>query len=596
MSGKNKKGFGLIEVLVGTAVFLIFAVGIYSGVRYIFKVIYLSRLRVIETGILNEQMELVRNLSYYNVGIVNGSPSGTLQRVVTTTIDGIDFTITRTVRAIDHEFDGTLGGDPNDISPVDYKYVQVEIICDHCGQNNSLTMGTYISSQYLEGDPDHGGLFVEVYDAEGNPVRGATVRVLATSTDPTIDLYETTNNDGFVALLDLGEGMSAYHVTVTKDGYITDGTTVPSAEVPDPVKPPASVEAQEMTKRSFEIDQAASISVNTINTLCQAVSGVDVNVYGTELIGTVPDVLLVNDLFTTGAGAYLLEDLKWDYYDFAVGSHDLVGTIPAPPLRLYPGSNMDVDLVVGPASIRSFVVVLLDNTTGEPISGATVEITAIGEYESGMTGVGFINQTDWSGGSGQLNMVDQTRYYADDGNIEVNNPAGDIKLENYGGVYAAGGVLESSIYDLGVSVDFVDLSWRPYNQPTESGTTSLRFQIATGDASGTSTWKYLGPDGTSSTYYNKFEYDISDVHDGDRYMRYKVYLSTDDTDHTPILSELNINYSEGCVPPGQVYFPDIKNKEYTITATHADYDVASESVYVDKDESIVVIMNMIKSG
>ena len=64
---KNKNfpgGFSLIEVMMGVAIFSLFMVGIYSGTQYVFKVVYNSRLHIIETGILNEQLEIIRNLPF----------------------------------------------------------------------------------------------------------------------------------------------------------------------------------------------------------------------------------------------------------------------------------------------------------------------------------------------------------------------------------------------------------------------------------------------------------------------------------------------------------------------------------------------------
>ena len=79
---KNKKinnfGFTLVEVLVATAIFLLFAVGIYSSLNLVFKIVYQSRVQILETAFLSEELEAVRNLPYSSVGIVNGVPAGVL--------------------------------------------------------------------------------------------------------------------------------------------------------------------------------------------------------------------------------------------------------------------------------------------------------------------------------------------------------------------------------------------------------------------------------------------------------------------------------------------------------------------------------------
>ncbi|HOX61075.1 MAG TPA: prepilin-type N-terminal cleavage/methylation domain-containing protein, partial [Candidatus Magasanikbacteria bacterium] len=77
---ENRRGFALIEVLVAIGIFLVFAIGIYSGIQFVFKVVYFSRLKILENAILGEQIEMVRNMPFESVGIVGGVPSGVLAR------------------------------------------------------------------------------------------------------------------------------------------------------------------------------------------------------------------------------------------------------------------------------------------------------------------------------------------------------------------------------------------------------------------------------------------------------------------------------------------------------------------------------------
>ncbi|HBU06569.1 MAG TPA: hypothetical protein DEB09_00625 [Candidatus Magasanikbacteria bacterium] len=587
ISARSKRaGFTLIEVLVGVAVFVLFAMGIYGGIQFVFKIVYQSRVRILETAILNEQIEIIRNLPFENVGIINGSPAGVLTHTVTTTRNNINFFITRTIRNVDDTFDGTIGGTPNDTVPADYKLVEVEITCGAaCKQQVPLTMTTNVSPKLLEGDPTHGALFIEVFDSEIKPVQGATVHIVSTSTDPILDMTDTTDNDGMLRLLDLGAGMNAYSITVSKAGFITDQTLLATPSNSNPTKQPASVEAQDVQEISFSIDETATINLSTINQVCGVIGNVTTNILGTYLIGTEPDVLLIDEnIITNGNGNYSWPDLRWDAYGLKVTGYDVIGSIPSLPINLLAGVVQEVQLVLGANSGDSVVVNVLDSITQQPLSGAMVNISGDGYNQTKNTGVGFIRQTDWSDGSGQYEFSNENKYWSDDGKIENNNPAGDLKLTQVGESYVSDGQLESSVFDLGTSVNFVNINWEPLSQPIETGADSVRWQIASSNTSSPVSWNYFGPDGTSGTYYNSEELSISAVHNGSQFLRYKVYLSTNSNTSTPTVSDVTVSYTTSCTPPGQSYFGSLTNGQvYTVEVSRAGYQNYSGSITASGD-------------
>ncbi len=580
---KSSAGFSLIEVMVGVAIFVIFSVGIYSGVQLVFKVVYQSRLRIVETAILNEQIEIIRNLPFYDVGIIEGNPAGVLTRVVTTTKNNIDFIITRTIRNIDDPYDGLIGGEPNDIAPADYKMVDIEIICATCNQQEALSLTTYLSPKFLEGDPDHGALFIEVFDAEGVPVSGAEVNVVSDGVDPAINLIDTTGNDGMLRLLDLGHGMASYQISVSKAGFTSDETVPASEFILSPVKPPASVVAQDVTEISFSIDLISDMEISTINNYCNAVAGVPIEIFGTKLIATDPILKVDKNVNTDSSGNYIFSNMEWDSYAFQVSGYDLLGSIPALPISLLPGASQPVRLVLGANTDNSLVINVVDSITGQPIPNASVHIYGNGDDETKTTGVGFLRQTDWSGGGDQLLFIDDSRYWSDDGKIENNDPAGDLKLKLVGENYVSNAELESSVFDLGVSANLINLIWEPLSQPVETGESSVSFQIASSNTSTPEVWNYLGPDGTENTYYNNENNVISEANNGGRYLRYKLFLNTASTTFTPTVSDVSISFTTSCTPPGQVYFGDLENLEYTVAVDHPDYQAKVESITVSGD-------------
>ncbi|HAT04004.1 MAG TPA: hypothetical protein DCS29_04515 [Candidatus Magasanikbacteria bacterium] len=629
MSPVNKNAFSLIEAVVSIAIFVLFALGIYGGTELVFKIVYASRLRILENGILNEQVEIIRNLSFHDVGIVNGSPAGLLTRTVTTTRNGIDFIITRTIRNIDDPFDGTVtgGGDPGghlvelchhgntiavadpavqahlnhgdtlgpcggepppfDSSPADYKLVQIDIICAHCQQQKPLSMVTYVAPKFLEGDPTHGALFIEVFDSQAQPVQGATVHLVSTSTDPTYDFTETTDNDGMLRVVDLAAGTTAYSISVTKDGFTTDGTLLSSPEVPNPTKPLASVVAQDVSEVSFSIDTISSLAVSTINNLCSSVGSVSFFIRGTERIGTSPDVYLVDDILSTdGLGEYSFANIRWDTYSFGISGYDIIGSIPDVPLVLGAGVNQELQLVVGPNTNNSLLVIVR-GSNDQPISNASVHVTSTSFDETKVTGFGSVGQTDWSGGSGQGVWSDETKYWVSN-SVDVLTSPGDVMLTGAGGVYLSSGELESSIIDLGTQASCVQLAWEPVAQPPETGADSLKFQIATSPSSTLESWDYLGPDGTNATYYTVSDPLIHDIHDGDEFFRYKVYLETASTTYTPRLSDMSLIYTNSCTPPGQVYFGNLGSSQHSIVVSAPGYESYTTSVNLSGDTNVIV--------
>ncbi|MFH1415906.1 MAG: hypothetical protein ABIH89_07470 [Elusimicrobiota bacterium] len=105
--------------------------------------------------------------------------------------------------------------------------------------------------------------------------------------------------------------------------------------------------------------------------------------------------------------------------------------------------------------------------------------------------------------------------------------------------FSSSGRFVSKVYDAGNPAEFSQISWEPL---TQSASTELIFQVASSDSSA-GPWSYLGPDGTSSSYYTQPSgEDISSIHTGKRYIAYKAYFTTPDTGYTPQLEKVSISY------------------------------------------------------
>jgi hypothetical protein len=80
----------------------------------------------------------------------------------------------------------------------------------------------------------------------------------------------------------------------------------------------------------------------------------------------------------------------------------------------------------------------------------------------------------------------------------------------------------------------------------------VQFQLAANNDN--ATWDFVGPDGTSATYYTVPGTTISTALAHKRYVRYKAFLQSASTSTTPVISNVTINYMSGCYTPGQAMF------------------------------------------
>lgn len=551
----------MVEIIIASAIFAIVAVSIYQGFISITNLISASRDKVATVDLINSEFELIRNLSYADVGLQGGIPNGVLSATSTVIKDGREFVITRVIRNIDDPFDGTIGGSPNDLSPADYKIVQINVSCNSCKNSLDFSAVSNVSPKNLETASTNGALFVKVFDANGNPVPQANVHIENASLG--ININELTNNDGLLAIVDAPPAQNSYRIIVSKSGFTTDQTYATSTGNPNPLKLDATVILQQLTQISFVIDRTSSINLHTVTNTCASVADVPFTVDGTKLIGTNPDVYKWTGNFTTDAsGSKNIAGIEWDVFSFTTsGGFYLAGVNPISPISILPDSNQNVDLIITADNPAFLLVSVKESSTSLPISGATVSLAG----QTLITDQGFLSQTDWSGGSGQLNFTNPARYYSSDGNVEINSPAGELKLLSSLGSYVASGEITSSIFDTGASSNWSQADILPTDQPIETGANSVRFQIATAlENTATTTWNFLGPDGTNGSFYSILNNNINPLHDGDRFVRYKIFLSTADSSFTPNISDFVISFSSSCIPPGQVLFSNLGLQNYSL--------------------------------
>ena len=587
---KSQSGFTLVETLIATGLFLAVALTMYQLYSTVLTVARTIRAKTVMTEITSEELEFIRNLAYSDVGTVGGIPAGVVPQNITLTRNGMTFRLNITIRNIDQPADGTLGGVPNDLSPADNKLVEIDAICTSCQRQTTTQYSSLVAPKNLETENGNGAIVIKAVDANGQPVADADVSITNTSLSPTVNITDTTDNSGTLTIVDAPPSVQKYKVVVSKSGYSTDQTYLPGASGnPTPTNPNLTVSANKITQGSFAIDLTSSLTINTQSAQCTSVGSISGSISGAKLIGT-PNVLKNIIAFTTSsAGSTALGNIDWDTFLPSINgsTYSVSGTNPISPLIVSPNSNQTFTIMLKPAQANRVVFGVVDSN-GLPLADATVGLSGPSGAFSGTTNVGSITQTDWSSGSGQAVMSNWAKFLSNDSGIEYVATAGSLKLTKTGSSYTSSGTLISSTIDFGGAINFRQLSWTPASQPSGMGATPIRFQIATN--SDNTTWNFTGPDGTSGSYYTNSPSDINDINNGDRYLRYKVLLSTTKTSKTPSITDVSVTYTSGCLSPGQIDFAGIANGNYTLTISKTGFATVSKSITISSNGYVTTIL------
>jgi type II secretory pathway pseudopilin PulG len=550
---KKFLGFTLIEAVVGIAIFGVLTMGVIQIYTLLSRTVKANREKTILTNLANQKLEVGRNLPYSQIGTLTGNPNGVLpdqSNPQTSTIENIDYQIYYEITYIDDPADGTILA-ATDPSPNDYK--QLKMFVRNTFTSQITTFITNVAPRGLESLTNAGAIKATVINSTGQPVSGANIRI--EKTDGTIVLDRTSNASGEWIEVGLPAAVNGYRMVVTKSSHSTDSTYPITVSNPNPTKPDPTVVNGSVTAITFAIDSSSNLNIRTLNASCQPLNNVGINVRGDKLIGTTPNVYKYNSNYASVGGQIALTNIEWDNYTPTLLSgepYTVYGTSPIQNINVLPGTNQTFTINLGPSTPNSLLVIV-KNAAGTPLEAASVQLSGgspVTDY-NGVTGGSVLVQNNWTGGSGQADFTDATRYFADDGLVSVSGSG--VELATIGNDYVPAGSLESSTFDTGTSsTSFTTLTWQPTSQDPA---TSLRIQIASNNDN--ATWNFIGPDGTAGSYYTTPGTSVHSSHTNDRYVRYKAFLSTTNDQQTPILTSIDINYVSGCFTPGQVIFPEL---------------------------------------
>jgi hypothetical protein len=443
-----------------------------------------------------------------------------------------------------------------------------------------------VAPKNLETASANGALFVRVFDANGQSIQGALVHIQNIATSTVIDIEDVTDANGMLQVVDVPPQQNAYRISVSKEGYSQDRTyPLAGSSNPYPLKPDASVVIGQVTQVSFAIDKLSTVTFSSKSPTCTPISNYSFNITGSKLIGQEVNKYST-DKTTASNGKIVLNNVEWDTYTITPkeNDRDLAGVNPLSPITVNPDSNIDVSLILKNKNDKSLLIVVRDSVTQLPLSNATVTIAINSHSNSSVTGKGYIEQTDWHGGSGQTDYIDESKYYSDDGGLDVSTSTGNILLTSTFGLFNNQGSLISSVIDLGDSSNFHTLSWSPTDSPVSTGPDAIKLQFATNsENTATTTWNFVGPDGTSATFYTVSDSSLSSIHNGHRYAKYKLYLHTDLNTISPMISSISFTYTSSCTPSGQVIFQGLDSGTHDVTVKKSGYQDWSQNVEIESD-------------
>ena len=199
---RGQEGYGLIEVLVSALLVALIAVGVLSGFDSASATSGMERQRAVAAGLAQQDQEQLRALKASDLTTLSATP-------VDQTVGGTTYHVAHTATWVD---DSVSGGSCSASSVAGFMKVTSTVTWDNM-HVAPLALASLISPPLSALGPTEGSLTVNVTNAAGNGVSGATVTLSGAGT-----ASGTTDSTGCAkwGLLPAG----TYTVTVSKPGYV----------------------------------------------------------------------------------------------------------------------------------------------------------------------------------------------------------------------------------------------------------------------------------------------------------------------------------------------------------------------------------------
>jgi hypothetical protein len=377
----RRKGFSLIDVIVGVSLLLIVFIGIFAAYQLGFQVVGQSKNRIIATAIANAEVEKIRNLPYQSIGVQGSFPDGILIAENEIVQNNVRFKIERRVDYVIDPADGIAL--PDDECPNDYKKAEVKVSSLDKFRVEVLMVTDIVPKNLAQECAGGGGILsVSVFDAFGAMVSSPLIEIKNPSTDQTVKTALPAEGKHYFSL-----APGTYKVVVSKSGYSQE-RTYGSEEVTTPVNPHPIVLEGQLIEISLSIDKLSSMTIQTRGTQelgYPIISNITFNLRGEKIIGRnesgKPVYKYSQNHTTNSSGQVTVSNLEWDSYSFSVVSPNLnLVAVESPPetainqpLSLGPNTNLTVRLIL--SAENSLLITVKNVETQEPVFSAKVRLS-----------------------------------------------------------------------------------------------------------------------------------------------------------------------------------------------------------------------------
>lgn len=384
-SSNREQGFTLLEILVGLTILSIFLLAIIPLFVLSAKVLRQSNDKLIAANLANKELEKVRALSYDDVGITGGNPSGVLNSDYDKNADGKTFHIKIRVNWVDGDFDGLF---PTDSDPRDYKRVVVTVSWPGAtSPNQRAQVSTLVSRESEEKAASGGNIVVKAKDYQGNLLEDVKIQLTTGPSSPTSD-WTDENGEAAFYLLNPSETEGDYTVVASKTGWIV---------------------------RPDDQNQTCTVLVNQTRTL-EFVLGKPGNliVYLKDLTGNLVGKNSRITLVSTEAGTkeYTSHNGEFNISDVFPGTYDLTAwaasykTSNAVAIEINPLSTTEINITLISVPTGGLHLTAYDQVSSSPVASATVKVThkVTGNEVTGTTNSSGIYEEHFEEGEYQVEV------------------------------------------------------------------------------------------------------------------------------------------------------------------------------------------------